>query len=94
MSFGSQPGTSGTSREDFSPDSNNTKDDDSVRKDDETFSTDKNFSEDFQEMVGLITGYFPNSKPSVSTNSNDLIPWWDVFGKKMPSFSSCFLEHV
>ena len=80
-SFGSQPGTSGTSREDFIPDSDNNKDDDSVREDDETSTTDKEgFSKNFKEMISLITGYFPNSKPSVSTDSDDLIRCLDVFG--------------
>ena len=95
VSFGSQPGTSGTSRKDFIPDSDNYKDDTSLREDDETSTTDmKGFTKNFKEMIGLITGYFPNSKPSVSTDCDDLIHWLDIFGKKRCHSPRGFLKHV
>ena len=37
-------------------------------------------SKSFQEMISLITSSFPKSKPSVSSDSDSLIPWLDVFG--------------
>ena len=38
------------------------------------------FSNSFQEMIALITSYFPASKPSISSDSDSLIPWLDVYG--------------
>ena len=38
------------------------------------------FSNSFQEMIALITSYFPSSKPSISSDSGSLIPWLDVSG--------------
>ena len=38
------------------------------------------FSNSFQEMIALITSYFPSSKPSTSSDSGSLIPWLDVYG--------------
>ena len=38
------------------------------------------FSNSFQEMIALITSYFPASNPSSSFDSDSLIPWLGVFG--------------
>ena len=72
VSFGSQPGTtgiSGTSRENIFPFLTILRTM-TVREDDEPSSSDKeDFSKDFQEIIGLIVGYFPNWKSSASINS-------------------------
>ena len=83
VSLGFCPGTSGTSgttHDDFLNYSDND-DDDSDKEDDESPSMGKgDFTKNFQEIFDLITGYFPQSKPSVASHSDDLIPWLDVFG--------------
>ena len=62
------------------------------KEDNESLSADKrDFSKDIQEMISLIMGYFPHSKPSVSSHSDVLITWFDVFGKTR-FHSPCFLS--
>ena len=50
------------------------------------------FSKSFQEMIYLITSYFPACKPSVSSKSDSLIPWLDVFGNICWQFPRVFLS--
>ena len=74
ISIGDRPGTSGTacSHSDVDPD---------FDKGDKELSLAKGeFSNSFQEMIALITSYFPASKPSISSDSDSLIPRLDVYG--------------
>ena len=80
--FGDYPGTSGTSHS-FSEDPLHFPNFDvaSDKEDKESPSMGKReFSKAYQERIFLITTYFPQSKPSVSSESDSLIPWLDVFG--------------
>ena len=82
ISFGDCPCTSGTSCS-FQDDSLPFTDieADLIKGDKESPYLGKGeFSKSFQEMISVITSYFPNSKPSISSDSNFLIPWLDVFG--------------
>ena len=50
------------------------------------------FSKSFQEMIALTTSYFPASKPSVSSDSDSLIPWLDIFGNVCKCSPRVFLN--
>ena len=50
------------------------------------------FLKSFQEMISLITSFFPASKPSVYSDSDSLIPWLDVFGNVRQRSPHVFLS--
>ena len=43
-------------------------------------------------MINLITGFFPNAKPSLPAHSDDLIPWLDSFGNSRQLSQRVFLN--
>ena len=50
------------------------------------------FSKSFQEMISLITGFFPHSKPSVTSTLDKLIPRLDVIGNTCSCSPRVFLN--
>ena len=94
VSFGSIPGTSDVFGSIGEVPLNYTDVDDSSDEDDkESPSLGKGeFSKSFQEVISLITGFFPHSKSSVASSSDELIPWLDVFGNTRHRSPRVFLN--
>ena len=94
VSFGSCPDTSGASGSAGEVPLCYTDIDESSDEDDkDSPSLGKgNFSKSFQEMISLITGFFPHSKSSVTSSSDELIPWLDVFGNTCRCSPRVFLN--
>ena len=73
VSVDDDPGTSGTAvpDDDFDPD---------FDKGDKDVPSGKfSSAKSFQDMISLITSYFPSSRLAVDTDSDPLIPWMDSF---------------
>ena len=82
VSLDSHPGTWGTSGSSHEDVLHYVDDDVRSNKDDSNSPVlgKVDFSRRFQEMINLITGYFPHAKPSMSAHSDDLILWLDTLG--------------